>query len=375
MSSYQDVELLQQFASHISRARSVVIQGSSGVHATSSLLLSNPAPSLESLEIRAHEGPARDLGNFLGQQAPSLRSVLFVGISPVLGPSLSLPNLTTFHLYLPRSGPLHLTSRSLFQFLSTCPLLQDIEVYVPDETFQEVALDRVTSLESLVELEYRGYAAGRVLPHLKLPRLRKLDVSSTLPMGQVHKLADALPHGGRVLLGGATKMRYSSESCMQRIDFFGEGTNVSIAIGSVGDSAPVDWFADESRAPFGQIEDLEVGGLYVPPTFSFDPFKNLTIFRLTSWDTQCIEGFLRFLYPTPGIGIPCPSLREILCSSWVPQEQIMGSIISLVRERDQAGYRLELVCVFGMPKLNNDLEEELRRHVGELQVRISEDHA
>ena len=315
MSSYQDVELLQQFASHISRARSIVIQGSSGVHAASSLLLSNPAPSLESLEIRAHEGPARDLGNFLGQQAPSLRSVLFVGISPVLGPSLSLPNLTTFHLYLPRSGPLHLTSRSLFQFLSTCPLLQDIEVYVPDETFQEVALDRVTSLESLVELEYRGYAAGRVLPHLKLPRLRRLDVSSTLPMGQVHKLADALPHGGRVLLGGATKMRYSSESCMQRIDFFGEGTNVSIAIDSVGDSAPVDWFADESRTPFGQIEDLEVGGLYVPPTFSFDPFKNLTIFRLTSWDTQCIEGFLRFLYPTPGMRVPCPSLREIRCSS------------------------------------------------------------
>ena len=53
----------------------------------------------------------------------------------------------------------------------------------------------------------------------------------------------------------------------------------------------------------------------------------------------------------------------------------MGSIISLVRERDQAGHRLELVCVFGVSKLDDDLDEELGRHVGELKVRISEDHA
>ena len=376
MHANQDPELLQHFAPHIPRARFIVIQGSRGVHATSSLLLRNPASTLECLEIYAHKGPARDLDNFLGHHAPSLRSVVLHGVSPVLGLPLSLPNLTKFHLHLPVGGALHLNSRSLFQFLSTCPLLQEISISVPSETFHDVAPNQVTPLESLVRLKYNGYAAGLVLPHLRLPRLRRLGVASILSMDQIHKLADVLPHDGHALLAGATKMHYSLETSTQRINFFGEGTDVSItAICSAEGSAPVDWFTDESCIQFGQIEDLEVGGLYVPPIFSFDPFEQLTTFRLTSWDIQCIEGFLRLLYPDPGRGIPCPSLREIRCSSWISATRTAESIVGLVRERDLAGHRLELVCVFGTPKLDDDLEKGLRRHVGELQVMISEDHA
>ena len=371
--AYRVPELFQRFAQHLSRARSIVIQGPPGVYAVSSLLLSNPAPTLESLEIYAREGPEQDLHGFLGQQAPSLRSVILHGISPVLEPPLSLPSLTTFHLNLPDAGRSHLTSRSLFQFLSTCPLLQEIEIGISSETFEGVALDRVISLESLVKLEYRGFAAGRVLPHLRLPRLRRLGVTSTWLGGQMHKLVDVLPHGGRVLLAEATKIHYSSGISTQSVVFFAEGTHVSVAAICPMGSVSVDWFSDGSCIPFKQIRDLNVEGLCIPPTFSFDPFENLTIFRLTSFHTEHIDGFLRSLYPDPGRGIPCPFLREIRCTSRVHPGQIVRSIISLVRERDQAGYRLELVCIFGTPKLDDDLEEELKSYVGELQVRFLEE--
>ena len=374
MGSRQDPEVLRHFAPHISRTRSVIIQGSSGVHTVSSFLLSNPAPTLEFLEIHAHEGPARDLDNFLGQQAPSLRSVIVLGISPVLEPPFPLPNLTKFHLYLPEAGTLHLNSRSLFQLLSTCPLLRDVAISVPNKTLQDVTLDRVISLDSLVQLEYTGYAAGGVLPRLKLPCLQRLEVSSALPTGQMHNLSHVLPCGGRVLLAEATKMHYSFDNFAHTVDFFGEGTDLSVtATCSMGGSALVDWFSDQSWIPFGQIGHLKVEGLCVPTIFSFDPFENLTIFRLTSWDAQRASGFLRLLYPHPGRGIPCPLFREIRCSCWVHPGQIVRSVISLVRERDQAGHRLELVCVFGTPKLDDDLEEELKSHVDELQVRFVEE--
>ena len=375
MGPRQDPEVLRHFAPHISRTRSVIIQGSSGVHAVSSFLLSNPVPTLEFLEIHARESPARDLDNFLGQQAPSLRSVIVLGVSPVLEPPFPLPNLTKFHLHLPEAGSLRLNSRSLFQLLSTCPLLRDVAISVPDKSFQDVTLDRVISLDSLVQLEYTGYAAGEVLSHLKLPCLQRLDVSSALPTGQMHKLAHVLLYGGRVLLAGATKMYYSFDKFAHTVDFLGKGTDLSVAATcSMGGSALVDWFSDQSWVPFGQIGYLKVEGLCSPSIFSFDPFENLTILRLASWDAQRASGFLRLLHPHPGGGVPCPLLREIRCSCWTQPGQVVRSMISLVRERDQAGYRLELVCIFGTPKLDDDLEEELKSHVDELQVSFVEEH-
>ena len=50
----------------------------------------------------------------------------------------------------------------------------------------------------------------------------------------------------------------------------------------------------------------------------------------------------------------------------------MRPLISLAKERERAGYRLELVWVPGAQEPDPDLEEELREHVGEFRVCVTE---
>ena len=365
----QDPGSLQLFAPHISRTRSFAIQGSHGVHAASSLLLCSPAPFLEYLEMRAYGGPVGDLHNFLGRQAPSLRSAIFQGIFPVLESPFPLPNLTEFTLIvLEEAGAIRISS--LFHFLSNCPQLRKISIDISCEMLQDVSSGLVISLEALEELDYICDTVCRVLPFLKLPCLSRLRVSSRLQAGQVGKLADILPHDGRHLLSGVTRMLYSSTDCAQTVGFFREEAEVSITgLRAGANFTPIDWFSDGTCIPLGQIQDLRVDGDYIATDFSFDLLKNLTTLRAASWDSLLTNGFLRLLYPGTGTVIVCPSLHEIhiRCNSWVDPESVAESLLNLVREREGAGHRLGLVNLLVVRKPSQGLEDQLREHVGELR--------
>lgn len=360
----QDPEVLRKFVPHISRTRSFTIRGSRGIRVASSLLLCNPAPSLQHLEMHAREGPVYDLGNFLGQQAPSLRSVTFDGIFPVIESPFPLPNLTEFDLrLLGDADPVRISL--LFRLCSNCPRLRKINISCP--MFQDVSPEQVTLLESVVELDYTCHTVVRVLPCLKLPRLKRLRVSSPLQQGLVYKLVDLLPHGGLSLLSGATAMLYFSDQSSHTIKLSGRGVNVSLT--GFG-AAPLHWFSDETRIPFGQIEDLKLEGSYVPTNFPINLFKNVKKFWVSPWSERYVGGFLQLLYPHPETGIPCPSLREIEYSFWSPPGPYTRPLISLVRERERVGHRLELVSISAIGRLDQELEEGLKEHVGELRVRV-----
>ena len=102
--------------------------------------------------------------DFLGQQAPLLRSLTFDGIHPGFESHLPLPSLVEFKLCLPEgAGPFRIDT--LFRSLSGCPWLQKICIK-SKEASQDIALDQIISLESLVELDYTYRPAGRVLPCL-----------------------------------------------------------------------------------------------------------------------------------------------------------------------------------------------------------------
>ena len=198
-----DPKVFKYLAPHLARTRSLIMQGSYGIHGAS-LLFCNPAPSLKLLKIHSRQGFAPLSENFLGQQAPSLNFVNFTGICPTFESLFPLPNLVEFNLHLPEGTGLFRVD-AMFRFLSGCPRLRKVRINIPDETLQGIAQGQVISLESLVELGYAHNPGGRVLPCLKLPQLEQLQVSSSLEPVQVQKLDDILPYDSRRLLAGIKK--------------------------------------------------------------------------------------------------------------------------------------------------------------------------
>lgn len=229
-----------------------------------------------------------------------------------------------------------------------------------------------------MELDYICHSAGRVLPCLKLPRLKRLLVSSTSGPGQIQKLVDILPYGGHLLLAGAIKMTYHSNQYSFGIGLSGNEVEVSLCIFRkiVADPITVDWFSGQTWIPFGQIEDLKVEAYPIAgdPSISVSALENLRVLRITLHDTRFTEGFLRMFHPDPGTGVPCQSLQEIEYFTWGSPKPCLTPLIDLVRERKHAGYQLRPVCIILFAQEPDEgLGEELREYVGEVRVKVSWD--
>ena len=361
-----DLDIVKYFIPHIARTRSLIICES--YTQPVSFLFCNPAPSLQRLEIHALNKDFVCLPeNFLGQQPSSLRFVSFNGICPTFETFFPLPNLTEFHLYLHRGmGPFSMSA--LFRFFSDSPLLQKVYIGITGQTIQDIPLDQVISLESLVELEYTHNLGDRVLPYLRLPRLKQFRVLTSIEPGEVQRLADILPYDGSILLAGVTRMSYYSDARSLRVDLSGNEVGVSFVASCTIENPSVDWFSDQTCIPFGQIEDLEVDGHSTDMNFHVNAlvFENLRVLRIIRWERQLSERLLRMLHPDLGTGVPCRSLRKIECTCWTSSESLLRSLASLVKKRKRAGHRLELVCLPFVQESNQDLMEELREHVGEV---------
>ena len=356
--SSETCRTLGRLAPHIQRTRSLEIHGSPTNILATSFLFHDSTPSLQRLEIYSRESPVGLPDAFFNKQLPSLHSVTFEGIFPMLDSPPPFPNLTRFELYLSSNAPPRMSL--LFRFLSGCPRIQKIWVNVHDyseDKPEDGPLDRIISLEFLTELDYNCTTVSRVLSYLNLPRLERLRVA--MWMKQTRKLADILPRNSYAFLAGVTKMQYRvNRHCHGITEFSRDGTNVSLTA-----TPPVDVFSDESPIPFGQIEDLEIKGDSTTtdlPIVPIDVFQNLRIFRVDPWDMDLSAQACRLLLP--GAGMPCPNLREIRYSG------SPGPLINLAEARFQAGRRLGLVQLRRMSETWRGSVEELRELVGEVLV-------
>ena len=167
-------------------------------------------------------------------------------------------------------------------------------------------------------------------------------------------------------------MLYYSYDTSRDLRLCGEGADVSfIVFPPTADRAPVNWFFDETCIPFGQIEDLTVGGhAPVDIPINFLIFKNLRVLQITLEQVHWIEEFLGLLHPQSGARIPCQSLQEIRYAC----RGSLGPLVGLVKERERAGYQLGLVWLSdthgpgGHLAEELNLVEELKEHVGEVRV-------
>jgi hypothetical protein len=301
------------------------------------------------------------LNNFLGQQAPSLRSATFFGICPLLGSPFPLPNLTELNLNLEECEGKIRTS-SLLSLCSSCPRLQRANINI-DCQLQDVALDLIVSLDSLVGLEFTCIGFSRFIPFLKLSHLKRLRVS--LRGEKVDKLTDLLPHDGHTLLSRATSMSLVQKYGSHVVGLSGNGVDVEFSV--FDSTCSAGWFTDDTYIPFGRIENLEFRGYRTPADFPIHLYKKLTTFWVCPSNEEANTEVLGLLQPRRGEGIHFPSLREITyiyprgANSWVKH------LADLAREREQAGYKLELVRLPSTlpPTLYH---EELKQHVGELRM-------
>ena len=333
-------------------------------------LFRNPAPSLQRLEIYSGNNDFVCLpDDFLGQQAPSLRFVNFDGVRPTFETLFPLPNLTEFRLYLPEdAGPFHMSS--LFRFLSDSPLLEKLCIGIPSQTTRDIPMDQFISLESLVELEYAYNSGNRVLPYLKLPRLKRLQVAPSLGSGEVQKLADILPYDVRVLLAGTTEMSYHTDARSITVRLSGNGVSVSIVTPCTTGDPPVCWFFDQTCIQFDKIEDLEVGGCLTigPLPLCIFALENLRVLRVCQSDAHFVDAILRSLHPDPAVGVPCRSLRETRCVYLGSEEPFPRSLICLAMERKRAGCQLRSVRLANVQELYQGFTEELGEYVEKVQA-------
>jgi len=375
--SAENLDALEYLAPHIARTRSLDIRASHDIH-SASLLFCNPAPLLQRLEILAFEDVVHLPDNFLGRQTPSLRSVSLGHVCPRLESLFPLSNLTEFRLSLADSAtPFRVGA--LFQFLSKSPLLRKVGVNFQKRSAQDVSLDKVISLESLVELDCGCNCVSQIIPFLRLPRLTRLRVTSLGPR-QAETLVDVLPHGSCALLAGVTKIFHLSDQfeSSYKVELTGNGVDVSFKkLHTTMFTTLVDWSPDQTCIPFGQIEVLEFrGGPPFRTGFPINAFalENLRVLRVALFHEEPIKGLLRALHPGPGAAeIPCRPLQEIevYYTYWGSRGPLPGLLVSLVRERKQAGCQLGLVClVIGRGGSDHrDLLEELKEHVGEVRAR------
>jgi hypothetical protein len=177
---------------------------------------------------------------------------------------------------------------------------------------------------------------------MRLPRLRMLNVVSNMDT----QLADFLPFESHLLLSKTTRMVYSHHSkqaSRRGADLRGSGITIKVS-SLYGSADPLDWFSGVPPTSFGQIKNLTLSGSLdpVPPYTSGLPitaFENLEVLEFKECTVRPIESIARTLSPRDGKGIPCRSLREIRCDSWVA----LKSLTWFVEGRKLAGNRVRLV--------------------------------
>ena len=318
--------------------------------------------------MRANRGPCvRYLDNFLDNHAPSLRSAIFVGIFPALNFDLTLPGLTELTLHLSTNSD-RIGLRLFLQFCDNCPRLQKMHLRFACEMAHDVESGQITLMESLEEFDFTSTVACRLLPYMDLPSLKRLQISSRLQAGRVDGQADFLPHNAPVLLAGSTIMVYRADHVEEAVELSGNGILVSIIATFHGSTTIIPWLSNGKSIPFEQIQYLKIEGSSTYPDFPINLLRNVTTIQLAPRDRRLVD-FLVAWRPQPGGETPLPSLRRVDCKFAGLPGLYVKLLTSLAMERKRVGHPIQLVRMVISVALDRDVRE-LKKHVGELQVRV-----
>ena len=316
-----------------------------------------PAPVLRSLDI---SGPTYSLGGsdfihipptFLGQQAPFLRSLTFISVSPTQVSNLPLQNLTNLQ-WTDRTSVI--TIGEISTLLASVPLLETLKlsfVVRPTAGAEKVRCITLSKLRSLFWANYgRPFS---LMSFLIVPELRNSTIHVTSCPHT--KLSTILPpHRDRFpQLTEPTALRYMCRSHSRSCHFtYADGyLSIHQIRGLTGHRSADRWLSSSTSISFREMKHLTVEGLDGYPSSRDIPIEELESLESLELTGEVVR-LLGMLRPNGRVGsealsVPFPSLLELrltLCGGNVPVEVLT----EVLKNRREVGHGVKNLRIMGV---------------------------
>ena len=320
--------------------------------------LSLPAPALQSLEISGRTYSWGSGGfihippTFLGQQAPFLRSLAFISVSPTQVSNLPLQNLTNLQ-WTDRTSVI--TVGEISTLLASVPLLETLKLSFVVRSTTGAEKVRCVTLSKLRNFFWANY--GRpfsLMSFLIVPELRNSTIHVTsCPHTNLSTILP--PHRDRFpQLAEPTALRYMCRSHSRSCHFtyaHGYLSIHQIPSGLTGHRPADRWLSSGTSISFRKIKHLTVEGLD-----GYPPSRDIPIEELESLESLELTGevvrLLGMLRPngragSEALSVPFPSLSELrltLCGGNVPVEVLT----EVLRNRREVGHGVKNLRIMGV---------------------------
>lgn len=343
-----------------------------------------PVPLLQHLKfdgrpnralIRRILGAVRFPRGFLGGQAPSLQSLSFNSISPILIIKLPLSNITSF-TWIDKDSKA--TAGDLLSLLASAPLLEFMTIHLRVWSVSTAEEATVVTLSRLRELTWTNsggtfsITSCLVAPELHCLSVRLFPTSDS----RQNDLASILPpHESRFpLLADPTEMRYTTRRGIRLCQFDSATGYIRITVlpGLPDDPIHSSWLLSNTAISFRQIKRLTVEVDYPPlggiPIEQFESLENLELvgggniyFSLTKPYLRTFGGVLV---------VPFPALLELQIT--VDSNISLDALAGVLRERKQSGRGVATVRIRGMCAQSiYGPAAKMREFVGELVLELT----
>jgi hypothetical protein len=357
----------------VSRMKSLYIYAEEEQIRTIAKRLCIPTPNLQSLTIKRQPSRSQSPGRrgcaiyipheFLGRHAPSLQSLTFSSISPLVVPSFPLPKLTNIDWVAETA---HVAIEELLELLASSPLLEVIRMHVRARMTQSYLPLMGVTLNNLRKLDW-GDCEGPIslAAFLIAPELNDLTLRVTSnPKNPRITLSTILPSQTSQfpLLVEPKSLKYTYQHAARSCRFAYENAIFFVreVPGSRTANPTIDrWFSSNTPISFGQTLEMTVeasGGCPPLDDIPIELFYGLQTLMLAG-ETNTLVPMIR---PSHGISrsttsVPCPALSEV----WIAPRGVsfpLRVLAEVLRERREAGYGVHTVRIWGKHEC---VEEEI----------------
>ena len=369
------------------RVKSMAIGGDEGQIEAILRRLCLPAPLLQSIKFSGRPnrslmlprapGTVRFPREFLGSQAPSLRSLSFDSISPVSVAKLPLTNLTSF-TWTDKDSEATVTG--LVSLLESAPLLELLTLHLRIRSVSTAERTTTVTLNKLRELTWSNSGGTFSLTScLITPELHWLSLRLVPPLDLQTDLATILPpHEGHFpLLTEPTEVKYTTRRGTRLCQFQSATNYVSIYVSistPMGnyDEIHAPWFLRNAAIHFKQIKQMTIE-VDFPPLGEFpgEQFESLETLELADGGNNyftLIQPYFREFSTIPVI--PFPALLEVRIG--VDLNTPLARLVEILTQRKQAGYGVKTVKIRGeCDEVTNEAVAGIRESVDEVVLQLT----
>ena len=343
-----------------------------------------PAPLLQSLRFDGRPnrnlmpwrapGAVRFPRDFLGNQAPSLRSLSLNSISPAVIIELPFTNLT-YLTWIDKDS--EVTVKDLLSLLTSVPSLELLALHLRIRSVSTVERTTLVTLSKLREFTWSNSGGTFSLTScLVAPELHWLSLNLVPESGaEQTDLASILPpnEGHVPLLVGPTETRYTTRRGIRLCQFQSATGYISITV-RIGnyDEVYTPWFPRNAAIPLKQIKQMIIEVDHPPlgefPTEKFESLETLELVDGGNNYFTLIRPYFREPKTTPIVPFPALLEARVTCGSNIS----LARLAEFLTQRKQAGHGVKTVRIRG--ECDDAIKEviaDIRESVGEVVLELT----